>query len=180
MDKDLADEYNLVVADDEHYSADMPAFIQDEDIITPLSDPYLNQVEDVKRYVVAIASKMKPYQVQAIKLHNQGKTKVEIAKTLGKHYHTIVRATSTKEAASLRRGLLILTALEEGASSAQRKNALWRIAHRNEKDRPSIAISAIAELNKMDNVDQQNAATLSGNTINIQINNDLFPKGALD
>ena len=44
----------------------------------------------------------------------------------------------------------------------------------------SIAISAISELNKMDNIEQQNAGTLSGNTINIQINNDLFPKGALD
>lgn len=180
MEKDLADEYGIVALDDEHYCATMPEFIEDPDIITPASDPYLEQVREVKRYIVAIAQTMTPYQVTAVKMLYQGKTKVEVAETLGKAYATILRATNSEKAKQLRNALEVLGALETGASTAQRKNILWRIAHRNELSRPSLTISAVAELNKMDNIELQHAATTSGNTINIQINADLFPKGNLD
>lgn len=55
-----------------------------------------------------------------------------------------------------------------------REKMLWRIAVRNEEKNPDASIKAVNSMNNM------SKGAAGGNTINIQINNEILPRGSLD
>ena len=65
----------------------------------------------------------------------------------------------------------------DGPTQDHRKGLLFRIALDNEKEKPSVAITAITEINKMSGSYEQQGG---GIVNNITINGELLPRGALD
>jgi hypothetical protein len=72
--------------------------------------------------------------------------------------------------------LFYLQQLREGPNLEQRKRTLWEITQDNQHDEPKTSISAIQEMNRMDGIGKDTKDT----KIEVTINNQLLPKGALD
>jgi len=157
-----------------------PEFLLDD--FHPANDEYLRQQELVQKKLVSHSQNMKPNHVKAVKLHFKGLTNVEIAEKLSLAESTVSQIINRDDAKRLKALLAYYQIGIEGPNEAQRKNMLWRMAIVNEAERPTVSKECIAELNRMDNAAKQLDLTKQGNnnTINIVINNDILPRGALD
>jgi len=149
----------------------------------PANDDYLRDVAMLKRLIVTSSNKMTPKHVEMVKKYHLGKRKVDIATEMNVTAATVGRATTSENGKKLLALLKHLALLIEGPRDGQRRHFLWRIALANELKDPRVAISAVAEINKMTHQDKAlelGGNSLGGNVVQIVINNDNFPRGALD
>lgn len=148
----------------------------------PATDPYLKDIEQLKQEIVNQSACLRPKHVQIVKLAHKNKKTKEIAETVSVGMETVRRVLRQTEARCLLALLRHLTLALEGPITAQRRHMLWRIAQRNEIEDPRVAISALAELNKVEHQDRQLERGLSGNVngqLEIVIHNHLG-RGPLD
>lgn len=122
----------------------------------PMNDHYLADIEKLKRQIVRHSDKLRPAQVKAVKFKHRGYSNTAIAEKMGKKPANVSQMLLNPNCRQLLALLRYLQLALEGPQESQRRAMLWRIAEANEQDDPRCAISAIAELNKMDN----NAQTL--------------------
>jgi len=147
----------------------------------PQNDEFARNNEQVKRMIMAHQSTMTPKHVQVVKLHHQGMTNVKVAEVVNFTPATVGNVLRRADARRLGDLLAYFEASLEGPSVALRKAMLHRIATDNEKTKPTVAIQAIAEQNKMD-VQRHNIENDGGGSpnINITINQNVFPRTILD
>jgi hypothetical protein len=146
----------------------------------PANDEYLRDVAALKRMIVSQTKCLQPTHVEICKKFHTGKKKIDIADEVGLTPVTVGRALKAPAAQKLLALLQHLALMMDGPRDGQRRNFLWRIAIRNEEKDPRVAISAIAEINKMTHLEKQLDLGIGDNVVQIVINNDLLPRGALD
>jgi hypothetical protein len=145
----------------------------------PSADAYMEGLRTIQRAIVAQSQKMKRNTVLAIKQHHRGVSTTEIAKELKIGYATISKVIKSESGQKLIALLAYYQEAIDGPQEAQRRHMLWRIAANNEEIAPKVTISAVAELNKMDNIGKEAQANIQTGDINIIINNQLS-RTALD
>lgn len=158
-----------------------PDWLLDADC--PANDQYLRQIEALKRLIVSQSALMYPTQISIVKKRHLGKRTRDIAAEVELTPASVNRNLKDPKAQRLLALLSHLSIMMDGPREAQRKDFLWRIARRNEVTDPRVSISAIAEINKMSHqgeVLKRGGNTSGGNTVQIVINNETFPRGALD
>lgn len=147
----------------------------------PANDDYLRDVAVLKRLIVSQTKCLQPTHVEIVKKYHLGKRKCDIAEEVGLTPVTVGRAIKAPAAQKLFALLQHLALLMDGPRDGQRRNFLWRIAVANETKDARVAIAAIAEINKMTHQDRSLEAGLpAGNVVQVVINNEQFPRGALD
>lgn len=147
----------------------------------PANDRYLQSIEIIKRHIVSHCAAMRYTHVQICKSRHVGQSTEQIAEQTELTPFTVRRALKSGQGQKLLALLQHLSLLMEGPRLAHRNQMLWRIAISNEKKMPRVAIAALSEMNKSNHQQEAlNAGHLSGNVVQIVINNDMFPRGALD
>lgn len=155
-------------------------FLEDEvflDEYHPDNQDYLKDLKQIKRLIVQQSMTMKPWHVEATKLKNQGLTHKEIAEKVQKSVGGVQDMLKTPQSMKLRQMLQYHQVALDGPNEAHRKRMLWEIALDNQEAEPKTSISALVEMNRMDGTYDNDA---KNKDIKIVINNQLFPKGALD
>ena len=138
------------------------------DVHHPANSEYMQNINSVKRTVVACSSKMKAWHVDAVKRRVAGAPNTDGA---------VSQALNRQDAKELRALLEHYNMAMDGPNDAHRRRMLWEIAVDNQDIEPKVSISSVAEINKMNGT----YSTGSKDTaINITINNSLLPKGKLD
>lgn len=144
----------------------------------PSNDEYFKELNMTRRRIASQIALMKPKAGHAVALFRSGKNYTEIGEALHIGPATISKYVKSEEGLRLRALLNHQQQQIDGPDADQRKGILYRIVVDNEKPDPPVAIQAIKEINKMSGVYEQGQH--QGNVVNIQINADLMPKGALD
>lgn len=144
------------------YTEDIPVGCLLDD--HPSSDEYLRDIEKIKREIIRQSDTMRPNQVRQTKLKHQGYSNSAIAEKLEKSPSSVSNTLAQPACRKLLALLRYLAMALDGPMEAQRRAMLWRIADRNEQEDPRCSISAIAELNKMDNNALQLEAMKSAGT----------------
>ena len=147
----------------------------------PANDRYLHNLRATEREIMALTRQMTPSHVQIIKAAHKGHPNAEIAQEVNLSPATVSKVRHSDLGKTLLALLRHVSSAIAGPTEALRKNALWRIALKNEDHAPSISVSAIKELNNMD-------MALSGGNVYTQgeqktvvvINQQFLPKGELD
>ena len=160
-----------------------PVFVLDEDIeldyYHPGNHQFMQDLESIKRAVVAHASQMKPWHVQAVRRRMAGASNIMIAEEFEKTPGAVSVALNSPDAKYLRKLLQHHDTALTGPNIALKKRMLYEMALDNQDRDPKVTISAIQELNKMDgHYHKDDDLNTGSNTI--IINNNLFPRGKLD
>ena len=142
----------------------------------PMNSEFHRQSDEIKNSMVDLQMQMSNRDVKAVKLASKGMPNKQIAAEIGVCGLTVSKMMKKKDPIRLLSLIRHLSALHEGPSAEHRKRVLWEITVENKLGEPRTAISAIAEMNKMDGIGKEKADT----NINIQINADMFPRGVLD
>lgn len=143
----------------------------------PRNDKYFQELNFLRKQLQSHKTLMKPKAAMAVALFRNGKNFREIGDNLMIGPNTISKYVQSPDGIRLRQLLDHQQQLIDGPNVEHRKGILYRIVVDNEKPDPAVAIQALKEINKMSGV-YENTAT--GNVVNIQINADLLPRGALD
>jgi len=171
-------EYDLQTLDQHIEDLGHPVEQFDADPYHPDSDPYMARERRIRRMLVDQSAKMRPKQVESVKQAAQGRSYKEIAKNLGLTPTTVSKHVRSPEGRELLNLIRTMQAHRSGPTAEHRAGILYRIAVDNEKDKPTVTISAIQEINKMEGSYKRDE---SDNTkIQIVINNDLMPRTTLD
>jgi len=147
----------------------------------PANDRYFKHLQSLRALTQCAASALRPRQAEVARLHHRGKSNKDIAQQLG-YSATRVSILLTQHP-GVREYVRLLgqhDATVAGPSVELRKNVLWRIAANSETRDPGIAIAALRELNRMDGSLVHTNAMQAPTTVNIQINQDVMPRTALD
>lgn len=157
-----------------------PEFLLDD--FHPANDEYLKQQELVQKKLVHLSSLMKPKHVKVVKMHFAGAPNTEIAEALQYNPQSVSQIINRDDAKRLKALLAFYQHGVDGPNEAQRRNMLWRMAITNEQERPTVSKECIAELNRMDGAVQSLEMAKQGNNNQVQIiiNNEILPRGALD
>lgn len=165
----------------------VPPVVEFMDRHHPANDTYMVALEQTKRNLMAQRNLLRPKQVNILKSVFQGHNYTDTAAIHGCAPQTVSNLTRSDKGSRLLGLLQYHQQLLEGPQEMQRRSALWRMAVDNEKLDPTIAIKAITELNKMADKEWEKKNPTAtdpnhGTVNNIQINIDqkLLPKGALD
>ena len=144
----------------------------------PKNDRFYSELNHTKRAVLATSNALRPMHRQAVAMYRGGMNYTEIAKKLDSTLSTVSKWVNAPQAKRLSALMDHHQHQVDGPNSEHRKAILYRISMDNEKYHPSISIKALQEINKMsgtyetgDNIQNQ---------VNIQINGELLPRGALD
>lgn len=146
----------------------------------PHNDRYFQELKLVRMRIASQKALMKPKAAAAVYLFLSGSNYREIGDKLN------IGPTTTSKYIQSTEGKRLASLINhhqqqiDGPNADQRKGILYRIVVDNERDDPNTAISAVKEINKMSGSYETPGSGSQGNTINIQINADLMPKGALD
>jgi hypothetical protein len=159
----------------EHPEAALPIELE-VDKYHPDNYGFMKQVRRVEDMMVVQSNLCRTQDVPLIKSHFMGKTTKEIAKLHRKSGEVVRSALKRPESLRLLRIMRHHAALWEGPTIEMRVRGLTEIWVDNQQDDPRVAISAIAEMNKMQGVGKEKFDP----DINITINANMFPKGALD
>jgi hypothetical protein len=117
-----------------------------QDYVTP-DDPYYQEIQSLATEIGYYAKRIgKAHRAPALYL--QGKTRQDIAEQINCAYQTVCNTLNSKDGRRMLALLQRAAIMEQGPSIAARQSMLWRIAVRNERDKPSISISAVDTLNK--------------------------------
>ena len=147
------------------------------DPYSPASDRFFSGQRDIMRKITHTKTKMKPKQVRVVELVVAGKKPKEAAAAVGVTTQTVYKHCNSGNGIRLAQLLQHLHQYRDGPTKEHRQHILYRIAVDNEQQRPSIAISALQEINRMTGAHEQ---ANNGGAINIVINNEHFPTSALD
>jgi hypothetical protein len=145
----------------------------------PSADAYIEGLRAIQRSIVEQSLSMKRKDVLIIKMHHKATPKTAIAAELKCSNQTVdikIRSDAGQKLLAL---LAYYQEAIDGPNEALRRNMLWRVAAKNEDKAPKVAISAVAELNKMDNIGKDAIANLTTGDVSITINQQLI-RGALD
>ena len=146
----------------------------------PAADAFSKAARRIQQYIVATSAKLHPRHVQAVKLHHKGQRNVQIAETLRVTPPSIARWLKKPDALKLKSLLAHYQAHIDGPNLALRQHMLWRIAHNNEVTHPRTSIAALAEINRMNQHNDNPAQQNGSGGVTIVINPNQFPRGALD
>jgi hypothetical protein len=146
----------------------------------PMNDRYYADMRHAENRVMAAQRQMKPKHVQIVKMHFAGWTNVKIAEQVGNTDVTVSRVIHTPAGQKLLQLLRYIQSAADGPSAAHRKAILYRIITDNEAKQPKVAITAIAEINKMDMNDHLVKSGTAPGQVTIIINENTFPRTALD
>jgi len=146
----------------------------------PMNDRYYKDMRHAENRVMAAQRQMKPKHVQIVKMHFAGWTNVKIAERVGNTDITVGRVIRTQAAQNLLHLLTYIQSSAEGPNAAHRKAILYRIITDNEERQPKVAITAIAEINKMDMNDHLVKTGTAPGEVTIIINESTFPRTTLD
>ena len=146
----------------------------------PSNEQFYADLAHIKRAVIAAQNKLRPMQRHAVLLHRQGLNNTEVAKKIDTTPVTVGKWLKSKEAVRYQAVMDHHQQMLDGPQFDHRKNILYRIALEQMKSQPKTSISAIQEINKMSGVYAENAAGGFSGDINISINGELMPRGALD
>lgn len=149
------------------------------DPYNPANDKYYEQKADLERRIVHASKIMKPKQVRAAKLSFTGMSFKEIAEKVGVTPTTASRYVNNPEARRLLSLLRHYQHFLDGPNDKHRIAFLYRIAVDNEHNKPSVAIAAFSEINKMTGAYDQGGAAQSPN-ITVVVNHQVLERGALD
>ena len=147
-----------------------------EDEYYVLNDHFVRQEIKVKEEITLAAQSFEPWINEFARRYAAGETINSLVKPLKKNRADLNRLLDKAPFVRLVHLWQHLNVMMQGPNEIVRKQMLWRIAVDNEKGDPKEATKAIAELNRM----EQSARGLNGNSINIIINNEVLPRGALD
>lgn len=142
----------------------------------PNNHDFFRQCESIKRMMVAQAREMKATHVQVAKLLVKGAPHKDIAEQINVVPATVSQIKAREDVQKLIALVHHMNALYEGPTMEHRKRMLYEIALDMQRAEPKTSISAIQEMNRMDGVGKDNKDT----TITLNINNELFPRTALD
>ncbi len=160
--------------------------LEPEDMLAeghPANDQYLQNQKLMQQQIVDQSNRMTPVHVMIVKHHHTGLNNKAIAHKLGITPTTVSRVIKSPKGQRLKTLLAFYQHGIEGPTVAQRKNMLWRMAVKNEDDRPTVSKECIAELNRMDTIayDREHAKQGSDGKIEIIINeNNKLTKSELD
>jgi hypothetical protein len=146
----------------------------------PRNDVYFSELNITKKRLASQKALMKPKAAAAVYLYISGKNNREIGEALNLGPKTIGNYIKSPDGLRLRSLIDHHQQQIDGPNADHRKGILYRITIDNEKKDPNTAIAAVKEINKMSGSYEQGGSGSHGNVFNIQINNDLMPKGALD
>lgn len=152
----------------------MPAHLQ-LDQYHPSNQGFYKTKRGIEQAIVAQTGKMSYKHVIVAKLKLRGKTNKEIREETGYKQNTVSTILARPDVKELLYQLRFMDTHLEGPELALRKHVLWEIAVDAKEEDPRITISAIQELNKIENVYNN-----SDSSINITINANQLPRGPLD
>ena len=176
----------LIKAESEEEDFELPErFLQEHH---PANDNFLKEKIHLERAMVAQQAKFKRrWHLQVIKQTHNGARNKDIAAEMRRSPATISKIINSKDAKNLLHLMNVYATHTRGANVSQRQALLWEVAQNNKADRPSIAVQAISELNKMDFKQQelqlrQQEANQHNHTqpISITINEKHLPRTTLD
>jgi hypothetical protein len=162
---------------DEYCESDLPVEAT-LDPYHPANDRFYKSKLEMERQIVHAQAILRPKQVLAVKAHFAGKTNVAAAKTIGVAQNTIAKYIKAPDAQRLLALLRHYRHHIDGPGFDHRKSFLWRIAVDNQPTKPSVAIAAITEINRMEGVYDKKTQTSS--TITVIVNNDVLQSTTLD
>jgi hypothetical protein len=145
----------------------------------PSADAYVEGLRGIQRAIVEQSLSMKRKDVLMVKMFHKATPKSQIAKELKCTPQTIEAKVRSDAGQKLLALLAYYQEAIDGPNEALRRNILWRVAAKNEDIAPKVTISAVAELNKMDNIGKDALANLTTGDVSITINQQLI-RGALD
>ena len=158
----------------------LPSQIPDsftDDPYFALNDGYAQRIAEATAQIDALSAEMEPWQVASCRLRAEGKAIAAIAKECRKKNTPIETFLRTLGAKQLVSHFSCLSILKKPIPKNMRAHMLWRIAVDNEKIAPDVSRKALNDLNAM--LDPKGGGS-GGQTLQIVINNDVLPKGALD
>ena len=142
----------------------------------PNNTTFYQQQNTFKRLIVAQSTKMQANHVKVAKGVMRAVKNKDLALELKLAEGTVSSIKNRDDVKELINLLYHLQALHEGPSIESRKRLLFEITIDNKESEPKTSIAAIQEMNRMDGVGREKLDT----AINITINNDTLPRGALD
>lgn len=142
----------------------------------PANTTFFKNIRQLEQALVAASQAAGSATTTVAKMNLRGVTNADIADELGFKREKVARLLRSPEGKKLKTLLYYLQHLREGPNIEQRKRTLWEIAAKNQEEDPKTSISAIQEMNRMDGVGKEKI----DQNINVTINNQLLPKGALD
>jgi|LWDU01.1.fsa_nt_gi transposase len=143
----------------------------------PSNEEFYQSLNAIRRAIVHQSTVMRQIEVQAVKLHMTGMPATKIAEKIDVAPQSVYKYLKKPEATRLRALLTHMQQLQDGPTEEHRKNLLYRIAQENQAQRPSVAVSAIQEINRMSGTYEPKMA---GGNLNITINSEILPRGSLD
>lgn len=149
----------------------------------PANDDYLKKQRRLEKMLINAQQNMRPKHVAVAKLKFNNMNNIEIGRDLRMNPQSVGLILQRKDVSALTTLMSHYRIGRAGPNEDQKVAMLWRIAVRNEEDRPSIAKDAIAELNRMDSavLDRELASKqASGAKISITINQKDMPRTTLD
>ena len=155
--------------------AEIPDNFRDDKYFA-LNDDYAQRLNRAYKEAERLAGEMETWQVAAARMTGEGETIEKTAKQLRKTHKTISAFLRTLGGRQLAQAYACISILKKPIPKNVRAQMLWRIAVDNELVNPDVARKALNDLNGM--LDPKN--TGAGQTLQIVINNEVLPKGALD
>lgn len=148
----------------------------------PANDQYLNDQRLLARKIVAHQATMRRSWVEITKEHFKGTPTKDIAIIVGVKPSTVTACLRREPTIYLLKLLRLYQMGIDGPRIEQRRAMLWRIAVKNEDEKPTVAKDCISELNRMEfsEEDRKLAANGNSNQIQVVINNDYMPRSTLD
>jgi len=143
----------------------------------PGNDVFYQTLNQIKGLINLQSVKLRTIEVQAVRQAFKGLKKTQIAENLDVGYQSVLNYLKKPDSLRLLQLLTHMQILLDGPQKEHRVHMLYRIAIDNECDRPTVAVSAIQEINKMSGV-YEPAAQVGG--LNVTINNEVLPRGELD
>ncbi len=154
---------------------DLPEPLANDDYYV-LNDHFLQKEIEVRNLIAEKAKELVPWEAEFARRYANGETINALYKAFNKTQKTLKKVTERMDFMELVHSWQHLKILQDGPNENVRKQMLWRIAVDNQKCDPKEAIKAIAEMNRM----ADSKRGIGGNKIEIVINNELMPRGALD
>lgn len=148
----------------------------------PRNDQYFSDMNMTRKRLASQKALMKPKAAAAVTLFRSGKNFTEIGALLNIGPQTISKYIQSPDGLRLRALIDHHQQQIDGPNADHRKGILYRIVIDNETTDPTVAISAIKELNKMAGsyAETGSGSGSQGNVFNISINNELMPRTSLD
>ena len=157
----------------------LPVYLSPElelDKYHPDNHDFMKSKRRYENLLVTQQQKCKPRHVRIAKDHHLGLPTAEIAKRNNVHPTTVRAILHREEVQNLTYLLGRYDAHMSGPTMEHRKHLIWQILVDNQQDDPTVALRANDQINKMEGIYVQKVDA----NLHIQIDSQLFPKGALD